>query len=225
MTDSERRHDVFSHPSPIEHWRHLVEIIALLIAAAWGFYVFVYQERIKPANEEPALDVHLSLSHEPMQRGKELVKLAVIEKNIGSTDLELNAEILNVYGKRFTNNPQDVHVREPDLAYDSHTLQAQTTSLLWTAELVWPRNNENLFAPGREKVRDLRLPDGLDFAIRAGSFDEVTVEYAYCYSKSQDFTFHAVRGKDGAFATSSLVEMNNTARGLRCADVKVSGAV
>ena len=225
MTDSERRREVYSHPSPVEHWRHLVEIVALVIAAVWGFYVFIYQERIKPANEPASLDVHLSLSHEPMQRGKELVKLAVIEKNIGSTDLWVNAEILNVYGKRFTKDPQDLHVREPDLAYDSHTLQAQKKSLLWTAELVWPRNDENMFPPGREKVRDLRLPDGLDFAIGAGSFDEVTAEYVYCYSKSPDFTFHAVRGKDGAFATSSLLRMNDTSPGLRCADVKVSGAV
>lgn len=40
--DDATNHHVYTHPGPVEHWRHLVEIIALIIAAAWGFYVFVY---------------------------------------------------------------------------------------------------------------------------------------------------------------------------------------
>jgi len=54
---------VHSHPSRVEHWRHLVEIAALTVAAIWGFYVFVYQERIKPASEPAELQALVSLDH------------------------------------------------------------------------------------------------------------------------------------------------------------------
>jgi hypothetical protein len=31
--------------------RHVVEVLALVAAGAWAFYTFIYQEKIKPANE------------------------------------------------------------------------------------------------------------------------------------------------------------------------------
>ncbi len=41
-------HHVYTHPGPVEHWRHVVEIVALIIAAAWGFYVFVWSLDFAP---------------------------------------------------------------------------------------------------------------------------------------------------------------------------------
>jgi hypothetical protein len=82
-------HHVYTHPGPVEHWRHLVEIVALIIAAAWGFYVFVYQERIKPASELPILDVQPVVMHEVMRGGKKIVSAGLVMKNIGPTELKL----------------------------------------------------------------------------------------------------------------------------------------
>ena len=36
--------------------RHVVEAVAIVGAALWAFYVFVYQERIKPASATPPQD-------------------------------------------------------------------------------------------------------------------------------------------------------------------------
>jgi len=74
---------VYSEPSPVEHWRHLVEIVALVTAAVWVFYVFVYRERIKPSGEPPRLEPVVSIVHEPLQGGKELVTIAATLKNSG----------------------------------------------------------------------------------------------------------------------------------------------
>ncbi len=80
---------VHSHPSRVEHWRHLIEIAALCIAAIWGFYVFVYQERIKPAGAPVELQTMVTLEHTTLRSNKEFIKVGVRMRNIGSTPLEL----------------------------------------------------------------------------------------------------------------------------------------
>ena len=92
---------VQTKPSLVEHWRHLVEIVALLTAAVWAFYVFVYQERIKPAAEPPRLQMSTNVSREALHGGKELVTINVTLKNTGSNDVAIGAVLVNAYGLRY----------------------------------------------------------------------------------------------------------------------------
>src|SRR5215469_1106791 len=92
---------VYTHPSSVEHWRHLIEIVALSVAAIWALYVFVYQEQIKPAHLAASLEVMSRVSHTPMRGGSELITVELPERNIGSVPLQLDAAIVNVYGISF----------------------------------------------------------------------------------------------------------------------------
>ena len=96
---------VHTHPSSVEHWRHLIEIVALLIAAVWGFYVFVYQERIKPESEPPKLLTTSEVNHWPLTANNELVKTAITLKNNGDVPLRLGFFAVNIYGNKYQTSP------------------------------------------------------------------------------------------------------------------------
>jgi hypothetical protein len=92
---------VHSHPSPVEHWRHLVEIVALAAAAVWALYIFVYQERIKPASAPPEVQTIISVDHTTIGSGKELVKVSARMKNAGEAPFAMVGMVVNVYGIRY----------------------------------------------------------------------------------------------------------------------------
>ncbi len=94
-----RKYRVHNEPSRVEQRRHLVEIIALVGAAFWAVYVFVYQERLKPASEAPDLQQSLALHHEMVSGGNEFVKVDFDIKNIGHVPAMLDGLVVNAGGR------------------------------------------------------------------------------------------------------------------------------
>jgi hypothetical protein len=101
--------------SRIEHWRIAIEIAALIVAAAWGLYVFVYQERIKPALAPALLEPNISVTHTLTASGQEFVAVDCELKNIGATEVSLVGVAVSAYGTRFASRPSiRAPIRMPD---------------------------------------------------------------------------------------------------------------
>lgn len=207
---------VHSHPSGVEHWRHLIEIAALTIAAIWGFYVFVYQERIKPANEPAALQTIVSVDHTPLQSNKEFIKVGVLMKNIGRTPLELGGLIVNVYGVKYTPLTGE-HVEKPlnGIVEISHAFVPGNPSLQYTFADRWkafgsPRKAALL--PGTD------FPETLVFAIPPRAFDVVKIDYMVCWSRprAKPWPVAVSRQPDGAFWFSGALSADSVRSGLTC---------
>ena len=197
---------VHSHPSRVEHWRHLVEIAALTIAAIWGFYVFIYQERIKPAHEPAELQTIVSVDHTRLQSNKEFIKVGVRMKNIGRTPLELGGLIVNVYGVKYTSQTGE-HVEKPlnGILEISHGFVPRDPSLQYTFADTWK-------APSAE------FPETFVFAISPGAFDFVKIDYMVCWARprSKPWPVAVVHQPDGSFWFSGAISAENIHSGLLC---------
>ena len=218
MEDQERasQHDVYSHPSPVEHWRHVVEIAALTIAALWGFYVFVYQERIKPAYEPPAVEVAQNVRHEAMRGGKEFVWVDMPFKNIGSVDLQFLGVIINAYGVRYSDQDRTV-VRRSDAATTiSHTLPAGKPVLLASRLNRYVQlGGQRRFIEDPGEVRT----DPLYFALASGKYDAVRIDFMYCFTRVDNRTLYPFKPSftsDGAFDTLSFATALAHRPGVTC---------
>jgi hypothetical protein len=81
--------------------RHIVEAVAIIGAALWGFYVFIYQERIKPASEPAALALSVSIDRLGRDAHREVLRVTTIMRNTGKTELDIAADGYDVWGLRF----------------------------------------------------------------------------------------------------------------------------
>jgi hypothetical protein len=94
------------------HWRRLkwwlgerheivkdyAQVVAILIAAGWGVYVFVYENIWKPSKEVP--DVITSATLEQGGRGNKLiaVKASAVARNVGKKSAHILGAWFNVEG-------------------------------------------------------------------------------------------------------------------------------
>ena len=200
-------------PTKIAHWRHLVEIVALIGAAIWAFYVFIYQEKIKPAGEPPRLQTGTEVTHHPLRGGKELITLTVELKNTGSNDIAMGALLVNAYGLRY--RPGSVEWEETlpanSVTTFTHGLKSEKRVLLFSQLQQWK--------PTGGARRPLPIPVGEEnplvknFVIEQGAFDSIATTYAFCYQRLDDprvTSYTPQRAADGAFDPASLVLLKRT---------------
>ncbi|HEV2260711.1 MAG TPA: hypothetical protein VGR69_00250 [Candidatus Rubrimentiphilum sp.] len=207
VKDDATNHHVYTHPGPVEHWRHLVEIVALIIAAAWGFYVFVYQERIKPSYEHPVAEISVAVSHQPLHGDKELVSVTLSIKNIGPVPLQLDGIVMNVYGVRYTDRVTAQVQRVGSRTLTLHTLGEAPRALLATSMVLYPPlggPSVSGFAPGREKNPTF------SFAVKRNAYDAVSVDYGFCYQRADDtrhINYMPRKDYDGAYDPRALLSL------------------
>lgn len=80
--------------------RDIVEIVAIVLAGIWAFYVFVYENRIKPSFAAPDVNVTASMERLSTQNDLTAVRLSVTLHNVGTVKARLLALAVNVYGQR-----------------------------------------------------------------------------------------------------------------------------
>jgi hypothetical protein len=217
MSDSgvPQRH-VFTHPSRVEHWRHVSEIVALVVAATWAFYVFVYQERIKPANEAPNLEVvNPIVEHQDVHGGKQIVTIMLPLKNAGTPALQLDGFIIDVSGIRYG----DRVVRQPAsdvVAFDA-TLPKIVRAPLYSFGVMYAPfgSHERHAFLGPGIVRDF----GFSFALPQSSYDAVSVEYSICYQRADDervVRYTPRRSSNGMLDTRAMIAFFEHYRHVYC---------
>lgn len=207
--DAFRRH-VFTHPSPVEHWRHLIEIIALVVAALWGFYVFVYQERIKPAAERPNVDFSVSLHHENLIHDKELITVVPVWRNKGAIAAQVDGYILNIYGLQYGGNPDEL--KKVRYSFGPPYVISETDTRALTARWILVQTFYQPWRPlGGRYYGHVQPEDTLSFpdtvAVPRGKYEAVAVAYAFCVRRADDlrsFHFFPPRAADGSFDFASL---------------------
>jgi len=203
---------VHSHPSRVEHWRHLIEIVALAGAAAWALYVFVYQERIKPTSEPPELQPAFSVEHTPMRGDKEFVKIDTADKNAGESTIYFAGMIENVYGIRFANKATDYD--EPPRngnAEFNRTLLPTGSSLLYSVAASFrPFGDAHDFI----ELQPVTYAGTFGFAIPAHTFDAIELQWTICFTKLANRTWRVPlhRRADRSYA----FDLSHFAPGLLC---------
>jgi hypothetical protein len=80
--------------------RDVVEVIAIVAAGIWAFYVFAYENRIKPSLADPNVDVSASMRKLSEHNGLIGVGLDVQFHNVGTVRAHFLGLAINVYGQR-----------------------------------------------------------------------------------------------------------------------------
>jgi hypothetical protein len=216
---------VYSNGSPLAKWRQIIEIAALIIAAIWAFYVFVYKERIKPASAAPNIQILRSAAHEALPRGKELVTVVITLKNLGTVDVEMGGLIVNAYGIRYSNQIDDSAPveRTTGLMTANHGLVDSKPVLLYTYSAIWiPLGSARPFKILSQDT--FTIP--MSFVIRSGSYDTLRLNFARCDQRADNLlvTRYVPRLlKDGSFDVSSMIAEDGAHSGLECGGTLYTG--
>lgn len=196
----QRELHVRAHLSVLERWRHGVEIVALVVAAVWGFYVFIYQENLKPRAEPVDVTWKLNLTHDRLTGDKELVRGSFTMNNVGQKVAWSGELIVNVYGRHYIEQSRR-RLTSPWIGVDTvnNTLVDDGRHLLYSYRNLWE-------PAGGTKYHYVGVGENdtfvFAFATKNGAYDEASVDVLYCETDREDLASHnlrQIRRPDGSY--------------------------
>jgi hypothetical protein len=163
--------------------RDVVEIVAIVAAGIWAFYVFAYENRIRPSFAQPEVNVSASLQRLSEHNGLIGVGLRVDLRNVGPVHAHFLGLAVNVYGHRViaatSTIPQD---REP-LTYElrgfyrlGHRVPVYSWS--YVTHLGNPQTGVDTELEPGTSIENYRV-----FYVPRGKFDLLTVRIDAPYTK------------------------------------------
>ncbi len=82
--------------------RDIVEVTAIVVAGIWAFYIFAYENRIKPSMADPDVNVTASMQRLSERNGFIAVGLHLELHNVGTVRAHFLGMAVNVYGQRIS---------------------------------------------------------------------------------------------------------------------------
>lgn len=98
--------------------RDIVEVVAIVAAGIWAFYVFAYENRIKPSLADPNVDVSATMRKLSERNGLIGVGLDVQFHNVGTVRAHFLGLAVNVYGQRIVGSASKVAPKPSRLEYE-----------------------------------------------------------------------------------------------------------
>ena len=190
--------------SRVEFWRHFVEIVALIVAAVWGAYVFVYQERIKPETSPPRLQVDLKVDRTTLPGERKFVNVRMLLKNTGESTVMLDGLIINVEGFRYEARQRSVteHPVSGIIRTGTALQPGPPTTIVSFVNEWHPFGTEKYagISPSNTFV------EGVDVAVPAHRYDAVRVRWVACFSHPTErrFNIKRVKRSSGAYEYEDL---------------------
>jgi hypothetical protein len=190
-----------SNPHAFTVVRDVVEVIAIVAAGIWAFYVFAYENRIKPSLADPNVDVSAAMHKLSERNGLVGVGLDVQFHNVGTVRAHFLGLAVNVYGERIT-------AGEPRVAPKSRGLLAYDFTGFYRSAAPVPVYSyaliTNLGDP--QSLQDLPLDPGNSvkyertFYVPKGRFDLLTLGIDAPFTKFENSTIpaHLVVSAQGA---------------------------
>ena len=169
-----------NHPSRVEHWRHVIEIAAFIIAASWAVYIFIYQERIKPETVPPHFQATVFVEDHPLSDGRLFVKVRMHIKNDRESTASFAGLYINSYGERYGSKAAPYLNRPASGIIESGDALVPEPEHLVSAFV----NEWHSF--GTDKTFNLppggTFEESVGFAIERKLYDTVKVRWRICWS-------------------------------------------
>lgn len=166
--------------------RDTVEVIAIVAAGIWAFYVFVYENRIVPAMAQPDINYSATLEKVSRHNGLVGIQLQTEMHNVGTVRVHLLGYATAVLGERI----EAVASPIPPL----QTFQAvkfEPFSRTSDARVVYEEAQLTALADARVKKDDALDPGGDQrletiFYVPENRFDRLTVYMVARYTRNED---------------------------------------
>lgn len=193
--------------------RDLVEIVAILAAGIWAFYIFVYENRWLPAQQPPRLTFTASMQHLSTHEGLETVRALVRVQNIGSVKVQFLAFSVTIIGSQV----RAAAKRSPDQEGPVNTLERYYTitgavPIYRLAYLTHGANSaystDYFLESGELSEREIIT------YVPVGQFNRLNLVISglYTKSKAQPIPTTVVYGKDGVPMYSVLSNSSDITR-------------
>jgi len=200
--DNPGTYHVHTHASGAEYWRHVIEIAAFIVAAGWAFYVFIYQEQIKPANTRPQGQFTATLSHQMVPSGSEFVSIDIDIHNNGTVGFRVAGYVVDAYGYRYL--PRITQTTRKNVSGNITSLNralAETRPVLLQSVYAKFLNFGSVatpfvLGPGGDAKNNYA------FSITRGAYDVIFLKYKWCvarYGDTQVYDPAMYRDSQGAY--------------------------
>ncbi len=171
--------------------RDVVEVVAILAAGFWAFYVFIYENRIKPSFTDPPITVSATLQKSSQHAGAVGILLKTELRNVGVVPFYLVGYAITVLGARVTlsTNPLPPTRSSRSETTDTYFRQSKFVPVYGSGYITHLGNPS--------ATRELELQPGGSgaqediFFLPEGRFDFLTVHLNACFSKYADRTVPA----------------------------------
>lgn len=171
--------------------RDIVEIVAIVAAGIWAFYVFAYENRIKPSMASPEVDVKASMTRLGEHNGLIGVNLRLQLQNVSPVNAHFLGLAVNVYGQRIVASSSPLLERPANSRYSFRGFfRAQPRVPVYGYAYL-----TNLGDPS--SAQDTKLVPGdtiandYTFYVPKGRFDLLTLGVQFPYTKFDDATIPA----------------------------------
>jgi hypothetical protein len=164
--------------------RDIVEVLAVIAAGAWAFYVFVYENRIRPSFEQPEVNVSAAMWKLNEHNGLIGVGLRIQFHNVGSVKANFLGLAVNVYGQRVIPAKPVPQLERTTLNYEYRGFYGLRPRVpVYTWAYVTKSGNP---ATGVETVLDpgTTVENDRVFYVPQGQFDLLTVAIDAPYFKT-----------------------------------------
>ena len=175
------KRDGHSHPMTIV--RDVVEVIAIVAAGIWAFYVFAYENRIKPSMASPDVNVTSTIRRLSERNGLIAVDVRLQLENIGSVSATFLGVALNVYGQRIVaTQPHPVSMTHP-VRYQFDAFYRTTPPVpVYTYAYVTALGDPSS-SQGTELDPGTTIANDRTFYVPKGRFDLLTVGVDALFTK------------------------------------------
>lgn len=168
--------------------RDVVEVVAIIAAGIWAFYVFAYENRIKPSLLPPELNVSASMTKIGVHNGLIGVGLHLALHNIGTVKVHFLGVAVNVYGQRIVAAAPQGSVDRATLRWEFSGFyralpRIPVYSYAYVTQLGDPRTGVDAFLNPGGSIEDDRT-----FYVPQGRFDLLTMGIDATYTKFEDQT-------------------------------------
>jgi len=186
--------------------RDVVEVVAIIIAGVWAFYVFAYENRIKPSFAKPDVNVTASMQRLGEHNGLVTVGLRLHLDNVGTVKTNFIGIAINVYGERVVPSSPPQQPQQPGTHYvfnGYYRTQNKATvyTLAYITEIGDPSTGtETSLEPGGS-AEIQRI-----FYVPKSRFDLLTMSFDAPYTKYDNVTFpsHLAVTSDGTRVVTPL---------------------
>ncbi|HLX26531.1 MAG TPA: hypothetical protein VKR05_06020 [Candidatus Cybelea sp.] len=166
--------------------RDMIEIVAIVAAGVWAFYVFAYENRIKPAMASPDVDVKASMTRLGEHNGLIAVNLHLQLQNVSSVNAHFLGLAVNVYGQRIVASNSPLFERPASSRYNFRGFfraepRVPVYGYAYVTNLGDPSSTQDTkLDPGNTIANDYT------FYVPKGRFDLLTLGVQFPYTKFDD---------------------------------------
>ena len=166
--------------------RDTVEVAAIIAAGIWAFYVFAYENRIKPSLANPDVNVTASMQRLSDRNGLIAVALHLQLHNVGTVKAHFLGVAVNVYGQRIVATSPRVSPAREVLGYDFYGFYRAAPPIPVYSYAYVTRLGNPSTGQDTELDPGSTLENDRTFYVPQGRFDLLTLGIDAPYTKFDD---------------------------------------